>query len=193
MIRNLYLGVPKIGGFPPKSSIFIGFSIIFTIHFGVYTPILGSTPISTNTHGLLDSSVLATVFRAGFVLTARSFNGKDWVPQRRRIEKPYDVRWSLSIWRDWGFLLSLESFWHRIYVSVTERTPSTNQKLHTSFIKFLCFGWVKMGFSDFPLQRYAFQLFSSWVFSLVMIISEILGYSSSSRKKRLTPDVTSWV
>ena len=26
---------PKIGGFPPKSSILIGFSIIFTIHFGV--------------------------------------------------------------------------------------------------------------------------------------------------------------
>ena len=26
---------PKIGVFPPKSSILIGFSIIFTIHFGV--------------------------------------------------------------------------------------------------------------------------------------------------------------
>ena len=29
---------PKIGGFPPKSSILIGFSIIFTIHSGVETP-----------------------------------------------------------------------------------------------------------------------------------------------------------
>ena len=29
----------------PKSSIFIGFSIIFTIHFGGNTPIFGSTPI----------------------------------------------------------------------------------------------------------------------------------------------------
>ena len=28
----------------PKSSIFIGFSIIFTIHFGGNTPIFGSTP-----------------------------------------------------------------------------------------------------------------------------------------------------
>ena len=39
---------PKIVGFPPKSSIFIGFSIIFTIHFGVplslETPHMGKTP-----------------------------------------------------------------------------------------------------------------------------------------------------
>ena len=33
---------PKIGGFPPKSSILIGFSIIFTIHFGV--PLFLETP-----------------------------------------------------------------------------------------------------------------------------------------------------
>ena len=32
---NLTWMFPKIGGFPPKSSILIGFSIIFTIHFGV--------------------------------------------------------------------------------------------------------------------------------------------------------------
>ena len=33
---NFHIWVfPKIVGFPPKSSIFIGFSIIFTIHFGV--------------------------------------------------------------------------------------------------------------------------------------------------------------
>ena len=35
---------PKIGGFPPKSSICIGISIIFTIHFGV-PQILGNTHI----------------------------------------------------------------------------------------------------------------------------------------------------
>ena len=35
---------PKIVGFPPKSSILIGFSIIFTIHFGV--PLFLETPIS---------------------------------------------------------------------------------------------------------------------------------------------------
>ena len=36
---------PKIG-VPPKSSILIGFSTIFTIHFGGFsTPIFGSTPI----------------------------------------------------------------------------------------------------------------------------------------------------
>ena len=33
---------PKIGGFPPKSSILIGFSIIFTIHFGI--PLFLETP-----------------------------------------------------------------------------------------------------------------------------------------------------
>ena len=33
---------PKIVGFPPRSSILIGFSIIFTIHFGV--PLLLETP-----------------------------------------------------------------------------------------------------------------------------------------------------
>ena len=34
----------KIGGFPPKSSILIGFSMIFTIHFGVF-PLFLETPI----------------------------------------------------------------------------------------------------------------------------------------------------
>jgi len=36
---------PKIVGFPPKSSILMGFSIIFTIHFGV--PLFLETPMST--------------------------------------------------------------------------------------------------------------------------------------------------
>ena len=35
---------PKIVGFPPKSSILIGFSIIFTIHFVCFSSIFGSTP-----------------------------------------------------------------------------------------------------------------------------------------------------
>ena len=38
------MGVSENGGLkPPKSSILIGFSIIFTIHFGV--PLLLETPI----------------------------------------------------------------------------------------------------------------------------------------------------
>ena len=36
---------PKIWENPPKSSILIGFSIIFTIHFGVFPPIFGNTYI----------------------------------------------------------------------------------------------------------------------------------------------------
>ncbi len=39
------MGVSKNSG-TPKSSILIGFSIIFTIHYGGFTPIFGSTPIS---------------------------------------------------------------------------------------------------------------------------------------------------
>ena len=44
-------GFPKIVGFPPKSSILIGFSIVFTIHLGVLplfleTPKFESTKIS---------------------------------------------------------------------------------------------------------------------------------------------------
>ena len=37
---------PKIGVFPPNHPLKIGFSIIFTIHFGGNTPIFGNTQIS---------------------------------------------------------------------------------------------------------------------------------------------------
>ncbi len=44
--NNVQMGVePKIGVFPPKSSILIGFSIIFTIHFGG-PPLFLETPRS---------------------------------------------------------------------------------------------------------------------------------------------------
>ena len=43
---------PKIVGFPPKSSILIGFSIIFTIHFGAKpTTIFGETPTQNPSFG----------------------------------------------------------------------------------------------------------------------------------------------
>ena len=42
--RLEHMGVSKNNG-TPKSSILIGFSIIFTIHFGGFPPIFGSTPI----------------------------------------------------------------------------------------------------------------------------------------------------
>ena len=35
-------------GFPPKSSILIGISIIFTIHFGGFPPIFGNTQLETH-------------------------------------------------------------------------------------------------------------------------------------------------
>ena len=41
---KVYLGVSKNNG-TPKSSMLIGCSIIFTIHFGVFLPIFGLTPI----------------------------------------------------------------------------------------------------------------------------------------------------
>ena len=40
----LRIGVSKNNG-TPKSSILIGFSLIFTIHFGVFPPIFGNTPM----------------------------------------------------------------------------------------------------------------------------------------------------
>ena len=40
----VYVGVSKNRG-TPKSSILIGFSIIFTIHFGVFPPIFGNTHV----------------------------------------------------------------------------------------------------------------------------------------------------
>ena len=44
-LQDITGGFPKIVGFPPKSSILIGFSIIFTIHFGV-APIFGNTHLA---------------------------------------------------------------------------------------------------------------------------------------------------
>ena len=44
-----HMGVePKIGGKPPKSWILIGFSIIFTIHFGGFPPIFWKHPYQQN-------------------------------------------------------------------------------------------------------------------------------------------------
>ena len=45
MLRMIW-GFPKMVGFPPKSSILIGFSIIFTIHFGGFPPIFWKHPYS---------------------------------------------------------------------------------------------------------------------------------------------------
>ena len=44
-IPYYHMGVSKNWGGPPKSSILIGFSVIFTIHFGVFTPNFGNTHI----------------------------------------------------------------------------------------------------------------------------------------------------
>ena len=40
----LYMDVPEIVGFLPKSSILMGVSIIFTIHFGVLPLFFGNPP-----------------------------------------------------------------------------------------------------------------------------------------------------
>ena len=50
LFQTVFWMFPKIVGFPPKSSILIGFSIIFTIHFGVPTPIFGNTHFDSS-HG----------------------------------------------------------------------------------------------------------------------------------------------
>ena len=43
--KKKHMGVSENSGFSSKSSILIGFSIIFTIHFGGNTPIFGFPPI----------------------------------------------------------------------------------------------------------------------------------------------------
>ena len=54
----LYGCFPKMVGFPPKSSILIGFSIVFTIHFGGKPPIVGNTQTlhQPKNHGALEDS-----------------------------------------------------------------------------------------------------------------------------------------
>ena len=47
VIKKYSMGVSENGG-TPKSSILIGISIIFTIHFGGNTPIFGNTPMGLN-------------------------------------------------------------------------------------------------------------------------------------------------
>ena len=47
MLQKVYMGVSKNSS-TPKSSILIGFSIIFTIHFGGKPPIFGNTYIPKN-------------------------------------------------------------------------------------------------------------------------------------------------
>ena len=49
-----HMGVSKNRGGPPKSSILIGCSIIFTFHFGGFPPIFGSTPYFGNSKELAD-------------------------------------------------------------------------------------------------------------------------------------------
>ena len=57
----------------PKSSILIGFSIIFSIHFGGNTPIFGNTRIFTNkSHGFNQISLP---------------NTEDWIPQKTACKK----------------------------------------------------------------------------------------------------------
>ena len=65
------MGVSKNRGGPPKSSMFIGFSIIFTIHFGGKIPLLLETPIflahlSGDRLVPLDSSKMSVFFGGGF-------------------------------------------------------------------------------------------------------------------------------
>ena len=48
--QSLQMDVSENSG-TPKSSILIGFSIIFTIHFGVRTPILGNTHLDYHQNG----------------------------------------------------------------------------------------------------------------------------------------------
>ena len=55
-------GFLKIVGFPPKSSILIGFSIIFTIHFGVFPYFWSSTHMIQASFRMLFFSSVVSIF-----------------------------------------------------------------------------------------------------------------------------------
>ncbi len=42
---GIYMGVSQKNGYPQIIHLFIGFSIIFTIHFGAFPPFFGNTHI----------------------------------------------------------------------------------------------------------------------------------------------------
>ena len=56
---------PKIVVKPPKSSILIGFSIIFTIHFGGFPHIFGLTPIWRYMEGDGGAKIFPASYRGG--------------------------------------------------------------------------------------------------------------------------------
>ena len=91
--RNM--GVSKNRGvYPPKSSILIGFSLIFTIHFGFFPPIFGLTP-TWRFHLLrnIDSiPKLPTPHRWGEDDFAKMFQ---WVRSRKRIQRTTRARFDI--------------------------------------------------------------------------------------------------
>ena len=66
------MGVSKNRGGPPKSSILIGFSIIFTIHFGEFPPIFGNTQMSNKVGGVEHQHQPSNSFR---ILSNHTFQG----------------------------------------------------------------------------------------------------------------------
>ena len=52
----------KIGVYTPKSSILIGFSLIFTIHFGVFPSIFGNAHISRKGQPYFQENYVANLF-----------------------------------------------------------------------------------------------------------------------------------
>ena len=75
------MDVSENRGFPPKSSILIGFSIIFTIHFGGKPPIFGNTLIYTKRHIYNATMCMYELFQMiGGVLGLKSLGLRFFLP-----------------------------------------------------------------------------------------------------------------
>ncbi len=99
---------PKIGGKKPKSSILIGFSIIFTIHFGGFHPIFGNTLVFSDVLSVVDfiksTTSASTKSRWCCLLTPA-----EWTIQALFSAKSYQIKllrnmiyWGrASYWQHW--------------------------------------------------------------------------------------------
>ena len=104
-LHFLYMGVSKYSG-TPKSSILIGFSMKFTIHFGGFTPIFGSTPIFIFSKINRNTTCFrGEVFGIGRWRTGAP-KGEWWFNLKRKMRKNHYPLF-FGGWKWWVFLVTV--------------------------------------------------------------------------------------
>ena len=79
----LQMGVSKNNGIPQIIHLFIGFSMIFTIHFGGFTPIFGNTQIQKKVWPLFDVQLITDIAFA----------------RHKCCPSSWQVCWMTSVWK----------------------------------------------------------------------------------------------